>query len=277
MSSVLVVDDDIGTLETFGAALRLAGYDVALAPTAQKGLTLARQLRFDLILADRRLPDLDGVDMLRQLRQSGTRVPFVIVTGFGSQDSSIEATRLGAVAYLDKPLFVDSLLDVVRRYGGDNSPVRMLGHEITIGSATGRGDEPGQCGTGYAVRRWADLVMLVMQAADDVPTVAEWARLAGHSRATLCARCDAAGIVAGASLDFARALRLVRIHAGRTCQWYNVVDILDSRTLDSFLERAAFDMTSPLPDLPTFLRTQHFITSPMLVSAVAACLDVSGL
>src|SRR5262249_56494724 len=137
-------------------------------------------------------------------------IPVVHSHWIGLGRLSIEAGRLGAVAYLDKPLFIDNLLELVRKYGGGESSTPSLGHEITIGPDTPRKLKSGNASEqhGYAIERWANLVTFVAQSERDVSTVADWARMAGHAPATICARGGAAGALAGVSLGFAVDLRL---------------------------------------------------------------------
>ena len=111
--NVLVIGDDRGTLATFGSVLRRAGFEVALAITGQEGLRLARQRRIDLVLADFRLPDMTGLEMLRQFRHEFLGTPFVLMTGSNSTASRVEAESLGATECVEKPVFADHLLDLV--------------------------------------------------------------------------------------------------------------------------------------------------------------------
>jgi YesN/AraC family two-component response regulator len=115
MPTVLVVDENRATLETIGRALRGAGFSVALAMTGQEGLRLAGQRAIDLVVADLRLPDVADVELLKRLRQALVNVP-VIVTGLASTASAIEAGKLGAVHYIEKPVFADHLVGLARIY-----------------------------------------------------------------------------------------------------------------------------------------------------------------
>jgi len=115
MAVVLIVDDDRGTVEGFHAVLRRAGYEVATAQTAADGLTHACQRRFDLVLSDLKLPDISGIELLREIRIHRIDVPFVVVTAFGSIATAVEAIKLGAADYVEKPLAAAALLTVVRR------------------------------------------------------------------------------------------------------------------------------------------------------------------
>lgn len=114
MSRVLVVDDDPGTLETFNVVLRDAGFEVRAAATGEAALQVARCQAFELILLDLGLPDLTGTQVLRELRKALIETPVVIMTGFGSVPSAVEAMKLGAADYVEKPLIGDDLIRLVR-------------------------------------------------------------------------------------------------------------------------------------------------------------------
>lgn len=115
MPTVLVIDENRATLDTFGQALRGAGFSVALAATGQEGLKLAGQRAIDLVIADLRLPDVADVEILKQLRQTLADVP-LIVTGLASTASAVEAGKLGAVDYFEKPVYPDQLVRMARTH-----------------------------------------------------------------------------------------------------------------------------------------------------------------
>ena len=113
MPTVLVIDENRAILDTFGQALRGAGFSVALATTGREGLRLAGQRTIDLVIADLRLPDAADVEVLKQLRQTLADVP-VIVTGLASTAAAVEAGKLGAVDYFEKPVLTEHLIRAVR-------------------------------------------------------------------------------------------------------------------------------------------------------------------
>jgi YesN/AraC family two-component response regulator len=121
MPTVLVIDENRAVLDTIGQALRGAGFSVALASNGREGLRLAGQRAIDLVVADLRLPDVADVEVLKQLRQMLADVP-VIVTGLASTASAIEAGKLGAVNYLEKPVVIDHLVQLVRAYAPIPAP-----------------------------------------------------------------------------------------------------------------------------------------------------------
>ncbi len=114
MSRILVIDDDPGVRESMERMLRLAGYIVQSAATGEEGFDLARGGIFDVILSDMRMPGMSGLDVLRKLRDVRVDAAFIVMTGFGTVDSAVEAMKLGAVDFVQKPFFRDELLMRVR-------------------------------------------------------------------------------------------------------------------------------------------------------------------
>jgi DNA-binding NtrC family response regulator len=112
--AVLVVDDDPGPRETFECALRSCGVHVATVGSGADAIALARVEPFDLILIDLELQDMRGVDVIRALSTPGTRVPFVLFSGFLTTDITVEAMRLGALDVLERPVSVDDLPRLLR-------------------------------------------------------------------------------------------------------------------------------------------------------------------
>ena len=94
--------------------LRAAGYTVQAAATGEEGFELARGDGFDVILSDMRMPGLSGLDVLRKLRDVRVDASFIVMTGFGTVDAAVEAMKLGAVDFVQKPFFRDELLMRVR-------------------------------------------------------------------------------------------------------------------------------------------------------------------
>src|ERR671912_1183182 len=114
MSRILVIDDDPGVRESMERMLRTAGYTVQSAPTGEDGFEIARGGLFDVILSDMRMPGISGIDVLRKLRDVRVDAAFIIMTGFGTVDTAVEAMKLGAVDFVQKPFFRDELLMRVR-------------------------------------------------------------------------------------------------------------------------------------------------------------------
>jgi two-component system alkaline phosphatase synthesis response regulator PhoP len=114
---VLVVDDDAGILELTQTVLAGAGYDVETAPSGGDALRVARESRFDLVLLDINMPEMDGWETLRILKADidSATVPVVMFSIKSEVRDKVHGLQEGAVGYITKPFAVDDLLDGVRR------------------------------------------------------------------------------------------------------------------------------------------------------------------
>ena len=126
MSRILIIDDDAAVRDSIERVLRTAGYTVQGASTGEEGLVLARGGAFDVILSDMRMPGMSGLDVLRQLRESRVDSVFIIMTGFGTVETAVEAMKLGAVDFVQKPFFRDELLMRVRSAAERRQLVRQV-------------------------------------------------------------------------------------------------------------------------------------------------------
>jgi len=109
MGGVVLIIDDEETLSYFLKASLSEEYEVLLAPTGRRGLEEFENNRVDLVLLDLKLPDLDGLDILRYIRAAESDIPVIVLTGHAEVTSAVEAMRLGAYDYLEKPLDVGVL------------------------------------------------------------------------------------------------------------------------------------------------------------------------
>jgi two-component system response regulator HydG len=110
VSRILVIDDDQGVRDSMARMLRGAGYTVETAETGEEALTLAKGNAYDVILSDMRMPGISGLDVLKGLRELRVDSAFIVMTGFGTVDTAVEAMKLGAVDFVQKPFFRDELL-----------------------------------------------------------------------------------------------------------------------------------------------------------------------
>lgn len=104
MEQILVVDDDPGFRSLIETILKGEGYQVRTAGSVAEAMRAGAEKQFHLVLTDLKLPDGDGLIILRRWRESGSNVPFIVITGFGTVPSAVEAMKLGAADYLGKPL-----------------------------------------------------------------------------------------------------------------------------------------------------------------------------
>ncbi|HEY4183822.1 MAG TPA: response regulator [Polyangia bacterium] len=113
---VLVVDDEAVVLTVLREALRRGGYRVTTAASAEEAIDLMRKRHFDLVLTDKNLPGASGLDVLRAARELTPAPAIVLITGYSSLDSAVEAMDTGAHDYIEKPIRdVEDLRARVRR------------------------------------------------------------------------------------------------------------------------------------------------------------------
>jgi DNA-binding NtrC family response regulator len=115
-ANILVVDDEADIRETISEILADEGYAVRVAASAAAARDEVRRERPDLVLLDVWMPDVDGISLLREWHDQGApRCPVVILSGHGTVETAVEATRLGAVDFVEKPLSLTKLLRTVQK------------------------------------------------------------------------------------------------------------------------------------------------------------------
>ena len=119
---ILCVEDDAAIAELIEEELVEAGFRVDWAATGPSGLERVRE-GYDVVLCDLDLPGLGGLDLLRALRTSGSRTPFVVLTAFSGRENQIEARRLGCDDFVPKPIDFDLLVAVLRNVLQRGGPV----------------------------------------------------------------------------------------------------------------------------------------------------------
>jgi len=112
---LLLVDDDRHVLDSMAEWLRGQGYELETASGYTDALERLRQRAFGLVLADVRLRDGDGFDLLEQCRRNWPAAQVILMTGYGSADGAIEAIRAGAFDYITKPIIDNELLMTIER------------------------------------------------------------------------------------------------------------------------------------------------------------------
>lgn len=116
MAQILVVDDEIGIRELLSEILADEGHNVILAENAAAARKSRNEKRPDLVLLDIWMPDTDGISLLKEWSSSGQlTMPVVMMSGHGTIDSAVEATRMGAVDFLEKPIALQKLLSTVKK------------------------------------------------------------------------------------------------------------------------------------------------------------------
>ena len=140
---ILIVEDEEKLRRVMELQLRSAGFEVDQAGTAEDGLRMVD--RADLIITDLRLPGMDGLQLLADIRSQNSRTPVIVVTAFGTVENAVEAMKAGAVDFLLKPFSLDHLMAVVNKalevnaLRDENRELKeQLGHRYQFDNIVGR-------------------------------------------------------------------------------------------------------------------------------------------
>nr|WP_203699168.1 response regulator transcription factor [Catellatospora coxensis] len=151
-ANLLVVEDDPNILELLSASLRFAGFEVKAVGDGATALDAAAKARPDLVVLDVMLPDLDGFEVIKQLRQDRGRVPVVFLTARDATDDKIRGLTLGGDDYVTKPFSLEELTAriraVLRRTNGETGTPRLTFADLELDEET------------HEVRRAGNLVQL---------------------------------------------------------------------------------------------------------------------
>ncbi|WP_428261466.1 sigma-54-dependent transcriptional regulator [Haliangium sp.] len=118
-ATVLVVEDDDAMRDVLQEELSDAGYQVEVAPSARVGIDMVRRTAVDVVITDLRMPDLDGFDLIRDIKATEKAPPIVMITAFGSIETAIKAVKLGAYDYITKPFEIEELILVIDKAMGE--------------------------------------------------------------------------------------------------------------------------------------------------------------
>ena len=113
--SLLVVDDEFGMREGISRIFAMEGFDVTVAEDGTTGIRIGLEREFDIVLLDLKMPDVDGLTVLRTLRESHPDSEYLMITAFAGIDSAVEATRNGVYTYIAKPFTPDQIIFEVSR------------------------------------------------------------------------------------------------------------------------------------------------------------------
>jgi len=116
---VLVVDDEASIRDLLSKTLALAEYDVDVAPDGRSALERMRMYPYDLLIADLKMPGMDGLTVIREAKRYRADLPVIVITGFSTESSAIEALNLGVAGYLTKPFRVPQVLAAAAKALGE--------------------------------------------------------------------------------------------------------------------------------------------------------------
>ncbi|MEW6665002.1 MAG: response regulator [Thermodesulfobacteriota bacterium] len=112
---VLVIDDDQMVLDSVKRVLSEESYEVETTLSGRQGLEWALKRSYDLVLTDVRMPDIGGMIVLRDIKRAKPALPVMIITGYASVRSAVQAMKLGAADYIEKPFSPEELLEALDR------------------------------------------------------------------------------------------------------------------------------------------------------------------
>jgi DNA-binding NtrC family response regulator len=124
MAHVCVIDDQAMLRDSLEATLTAQDHKVYAFANAQDALTDMRQRAYDVVITDLKLPGMDGVSMLREMRRLGLDTPVILMTAFASVDTAVDAMKLGAFDYVQKPFNADQIAILIERAVRERNLVR---------------------------------------------------------------------------------------------------------------------------------------------------------
>jgi excisionase family DNA binding protein len=116
---ILVVDDEASIRDLLSKTLALAEYDVDVAPDGRSALERLRLYPYDLLIVDLKMPGMDGLSVIREAKRLKSDLPVIIITGYSTEASAIEAVNLGVDGYLTKPFRVPQVLAAAAKAIGE--------------------------------------------------------------------------------------------------------------------------------------------------------------
>ena len=119
---ILVVDDEQAVRDLLVKTLTMADYEVDTAEDGAAALDRLKSSDYDLLITDLKMPGMDGLSVIRQARQQSMVLPIIIITGYSTEASAIEAINLGVSGYLTKPFRLPRILSVTARALGEPTP-----------------------------------------------------------------------------------------------------------------------------------------------------------
>ncbi|MGD9032131.1 MAG: response regulator, partial [Desulfobacteraceae bacterium] len=126
VKSILILDDEENIRKYLGQSLAKDGFEIYTAQYGKEGLNLLVQKHIDVVLLDLNLPDMSGLEILREIRRVDVQSVVIIITAYGDISSAVEAIKLGAYDYLTKPFDAEDIKIVI------NKALRIIGLENRI-------------------------------------------------------------------------------------------------------------------------------------------------
>ncbi|OGC11635.1 hypothetical protein A3K48_03950 [candidate division WOR-1 bacterium RIFOXYA12_FULL_52_29] len=112
---IIVIDDEPSVLESFKMILKIKDYDVTTFPDGPSALAGIEKGKYDLAFVDYKLPGMDGLEVLKKIKELDSAIEVIIVTAYATESSHANAITLGALEYLRKPFLMEEIYELVER------------------------------------------------------------------------------------------------------------------------------------------------------------------
>ena len=122
MKHIFIIDDDMDMCQLLSNFLKRKGYSTSFATSGKKGLEAVKENNFDLVLCDFRLGDMDGKEVLQQIKAISPSMPVIILTGYSEVKMAVEVMRLGAFDYVTKPLVPEEIIKMINKALDQDAP-----------------------------------------------------------------------------------------------------------------------------------------------------------
>jgi DNA-binding NtrC family response regulator len=114
-ANILIVDDELGFCELIQGILAKEGYKVDTAISSFEGLSLLRQNTYDIVYADLKMSEMNGLELLKAIKEMDENIIVMVITGYGTIETAVEAMKYGAYDYITKPFQKDEIKKVTRK------------------------------------------------------------------------------------------------------------------------------------------------------------------
>jgi UDP-3-O-[3-hydroxymyristoyl] N-acetylglucosamine deacetylase len=132
MTKVLVIDDEKNIRESLTSVLEDEGFSVISARDGREGLEVFTREKPEVVLLDVWMPEMDGLEVLRLIREQDTKSVVIVISGHGTISTAVEAVKMGAMDFLEKPLSIDKVLEVISRGIAGQASVKERSEDVRI-------------------------------------------------------------------------------------------------------------------------------------------------
>ena len=137
MNKVLIIDDEKQILDSLSSILRDDGFQVFTAKEGKEGLELFDAVKPEIVILDIWMPELDGLQVLKMIKEKDKDAIVIVISGHGTISTAVEAVKVGAYDFLEKPLSIDKVLEVISRGLAGEEKKTGINEEVKVGISKG--------------------------------------------------------------------------------------------------------------------------------------------